>query len=190
MFLIRALAHTKAYQRSSGGPELATKEDYHLFLRMPIRSLSPEQIYDSIAIATHLRDQPSYANDMRFNPGLPFGGNTPRGQFLAKFGTQERRYDPQTSILQALFMMNGKFMTERTKAESNDDINTLVRSPQSAREKVITMFRLLLSRPPREEEIQRLAPYIESGGPSQNTQRAIEDIYWALLNSPEFLLNH
>ena len=189
MFLIRALVHTKAYQRSSGGPELATKEDYHLFLRMPIRSLTPEQIYDSIAVATHLRDQPTYTQDMRFNQN-PFGGNTPRGQFLAKFGTQERRYDPQTSILQALFMMNGKFMTERTRAESNDDIDTLVKSPQTTRKKVTTMFWMLLSRPPREEELQRLTAHMESGGPSHDTRRAIEDIYWALLNSPEFLLNH
>lgn len=190
MFLIRALAHTKAYQRSSGGPELATKEDYHLFLRMPIRSLSPEQIFDSIAVATHLGQQQTYSNDMRFNPGLPFGGNTPRGQFLAKFGTQERRYDPQTSILQALFMMNGKFMTERTRAESNDDIGTLAKLDRPPRDKLRTMFYMLLSRPPREEELQRLVPYIESGGPSHDRQRAIEDIYWALLNSPEFLLNH
>jgi hypothetical protein len=190
MFLLRALVHTRAYQRSSGGPELATKEDYHLFLRMPIRSLSPEQIYDSIVVATHLRDQQSYANDMRFNPGLPFGGNTPRGQFLAKFGTQDRRYDPQTSILQALFMMNGKFMTERTKSESNDDIGTLARLERPARDKLRTMFYMLLSRPPREEELTRLVPYMESGGPSHNPQQAIEDIYWALLNSPEFLLNH
>ncbi len=190
MFLLRALVHTKAYQRSSGGPELATKEDYHLFLRMPIRSLTPEQIYDSIVVATHLDQQQTYSGDMRFNPGLPFGANTPRGQFLAKFGTQERRYDPQTSILQALFMMNGKFMTERTKAESNDDIGTLAKLNRPARDKLRTMFYMLMSRPPREEEIQRLAPYLESGGPSHDTTRAIEDIYWALLNSPEFLLNH
>jgi Protein of unknown function (DUF1553)/Protein of unknown function (DUF1549) len=190
MYLIRALVHTKAYQRSSGGPELATKEDYHLFLRMPIRSLTPEQIYDSIVVATHVREQQTYSNDMRFNAGFPFGNNTPRGQFLAKFGTQERRYDPQTSILQALFMMNGKFMTERTKAESNEDIITLAKLDRPTRDKLRTMYYMLLSRPPRAEEIQRLLPYVETGGPTHSTQRAIEDIYWALLNSPEFLLNH
>jgi len=189
MYLVRALAHTKAYQRSSGGPELATKEDYHLFLRMPIRSLTPEQIYDSIVVATHLRDSQPYSMDMRFNPGNPLN-NSPRGQFLAKFGTQERRYDPQTSILQALFMMNGKFMTDRTKAESNEDIITLAKLDRPSRDKLRTMYYMLLSRPPRQDELDRLSPYVEGGGPTRNTQRAIEDIYWSLLNSPEFLLNH
>ncbi len=187
-FLIRAIVHTKAYQRSSGGPELATKEDYHLFLRMPIRSLTPEQIYDSVSEATHLETSaPSY--DMRF--GNPFvQNNTPRGQFLAKFGTQDRRYDPQTSILQALFMMNGKFMTERTRAETNPDVMALVNDPRPVERRVRSMFWMILSRPPRAEESQRFTAYIEQGGPTHDTRRAIEDVYWALLNSPEFLLNH
>jgi hypothetical protein len=189
-FLIRALVLTKAYQRSSGGPELATKEDYHLFLRMPIRSLTPEQIYDSLAEATHLREG-TMTYDPRFNPGNPFAQqNTPRGQFLQKFGTQDRRYDPQTSILQALFMMNGKFMNERTRMEHNEDIATLVKEDRSTEKKLRSMFFLLLSRPPRADEMQRLVPYLESGGPTSSRQRAIEDVYWALLNSPEFLLNH
>ena len=189
-YLIRAIAMTKAYQRSSGGPELATKEDYHLFLRMPIRSLTPEQIYDSIAEATHL-EQASGGYDPRFNINNPFAQqNTPRGQFLQRFGTQDRRYDPQTSILQALFMMNGKFMTERTKAEFNSDIATLAVQPGSNAKKLRTMFYLVLSRPPRADEVERLVPYLDKGGPTGNHQRAIEDVYWSLLNSPEFVLNH
>jgi hypothetical protein len=188
MFLMRALIHTKAYQRSSGGPDLATKEDYHLFLRMPIRSLTPEQIYDSLAAATRL-PQDSMNYDPRFNN--PFAmNNSPRGQFLAKFGTQDRRYDPQTSILQALFMMNGKFLTDRTRTEVNDDLKFLARQSTSTERKVVSMYMMVLSRPPRIEEMQRLVPYIDNGGPSHTMDRAVEDVYWALLNSPEFLLNH
>jgi hypothetical protein len=188
MYLVRALVHTKAYQRSSGGPELATKEDYHLFLRMPIRSLTPEQIYDSVAVATRLHEQTT-VYDPRF--GNPFQqANTPRGQFLQKFGTQDRRYDPQTSILQALFMMNGKFLNERTRTETNEDLRTLARQNTSSEAKITSMYRWVLSRPPRPDELQRHVAYLESGGPTHNQERAVEDIYWALLNSPEFLLNH
>jgi hypothetical protein len=188
LFLVRAMVHTRAYQRSSGGPELATKEDYHLFLRMPIRSLTPEQIYDSVVVATNIKDQ-TVSYDPRF--GNPFQQvNTPRGQFLQKFGTQDRRYDPQTSILQALFMMNGKFLNARTRTETNGDLAELARQPTNATEKIKTMYRWVMSREPRPEELARHVAYLESGGPTRNHERAIEDIYWALLNSPEFLLNH
>ena len=66
-----------------------------------------------------------------------------------KIDADDRRYDPQTSILQALFMMNGKFMSDRTKAEFNEDITTLVKEEQPNERKLRSMFYLLLSRPPR-----------------------------------------
>src|SRR5262249_58495929 len=39
----------------------------------------------------------------------------PRGKFLSKSAAQDRSNETQTSILQALFMMNGKFLEARTK---------------------------------------------------------------------------
>jgi len=49
---------------------------------------------------------------------------------------------------------------------------------------------MTLSRPPRAEESERLVRYLESGGPTRDSGRALSDIYWALLNSAEFALNH
>jgi hypothetical protein len=39
---------------------------------------------------------------------------------------------------------------------------------------------------PRAEETARLVRHIESG----DQRRTIPDVYWALLNSAEFMLNH
>jgi hypothetical protein len=188
-YLVRAIVHTDAYQRGSGGPDLATKEDYHLFVRMPIRSLTPEQIYDSIIATVPKKASTMYDN--RFMAANPFQmNNTPRGQFLSKFGTQDRRYDPQTSILQALFMMNGKFLTELTHGETNGDLKTLALQDTTTERKLRSMYLMVLSRPPRTDEMQRLVSYVDQGGPTRNPVRAWEDVYWVLLNSPEFLLNH
>ena len=49
---------------------------------------------------------------------------------------------------------------------------------------------LKLSREPRPHETERLVRYLESGGATGNRGQAISDVYWALLNSSEFLLNH
>jgi hypothetical protein len=195
-FLIRAIVHSDAYQRSSGGKKLADKDDYHLFTRMPMRALTPEQIYDSIVYATT-----STLSDTRkqllqpLNPQQFFNGmqsNNPRQQFLQKFTTQDRRYEPQTSILQALFLMNGEFMAKRTKVANNEDLQTLAQPDyvggHEARLK--SMYHLVLSRPARPEELQRLIPYLERGGATGRLDDAVSDIYWALLNSSEFLHNH
>ena len=209
-FLIRAIVHTDAYQRSSGGKKLADKEDYHLFVRMPIRAMSPEQVFDSVVFATtnptsDLRKQllaPS--NPQQF--GNPNQLQSPRAQFMLKYTTQDRRHEPQTSILQALFLMNGKFMTERTKVENNEDLLTLANQKTPHEKRIYSLYMMVLSRPPRASETARLLPYLEKGGaigygPGGETKLdnetrvrilgdALSDVYWALLNSSEFALNH
>ena len=198
-FLMRAIVHTDAYQRSSGGAKLADKEDYQLFVRMPIRALSPEQIFDSVVIAvtnptseerTRLLTpafQPQF-----FNPNQM--GNNPRQQFMLKFTTQDRRYEPQTSILQALFMMNGGFLADKTKPKNNEDLKSIGNPDTNYRDgyagRLDSLYRMVLSRPARADEKARLIPYLERGGATGDLSEAVSDIYWALLNSSEFLLNH
>ncbi|HZZ81155.1 MAG TPA: DUF1549 domain-containing protein [Gemmataceae bacterium] len=191
-FLIRAIVHSDAYQRASGGTKLADKEDYQLFVRMPIRALSPEQIWDSVYMATNggkKQDEFKYNPQQFFNPNQM---QTPRAQFLSKFANQDRRHEPQTSILQALFMMNGKYMAEKTKVENNHDLKALAREGINGGHagRITSLYRLVLSRPPRQGELDRLIPYLERGGATGNLGEALSDVYWSLLNSSEFLHNH
>jgi hypothetical protein len=192
-FLIRAIVHTDAYQRSSGGTKLADKEDYNLFVRMPIRALSPEQIFDNV-VNIVVRDEGernqllARPNQQQFfNPGQV---QSPRAQFMLKYTNQDRRHEPQTSILQALFLMNGKFMAERTKLENNQDLKDLAAQKTPHADRIKSLYKIVLSRPPRQDEIARLVPYLERGGATGNLGDALSDVYWALLNSSEFLLNH
>lgn len=187
-FLIRAIVHSEAYQRATTGATRATKEDYNLFTRMPVRGLTPEQLFDSVAEAT------AYANPVSNNPNpnfQPFNQpNTPRAEFLNRFVSQDKRHETHTSILQALFMMNGKFLAERIKPENNADFNTLVTKNPTTASKVDSLFIWVLSRTPRPDELDRLVRYVDSGGPTGDPRRALSDVYWALLNSAEFMLNH
>ena len=194
-FLIRAIVHTEAYQRSSGGAKkLADKEDYHLFVRMPIRALSPEQIYDSVVFATTSPFSAEREELLRMPNPQQFGNfnqvQSPRTQFMLKYTTQDRRHEPQTSILQALFLMNGTFMADRTKLENNSDLRTLAQQKSTHEKRINSLFTMVLSRPPSESDLARLVPYLEKGGATGNLGEALSDVYWALLNSSEFLLNH
>ncbi len=184
-FLFRAILHSEAYQRSSMGG--ATGEDYQLFAHRAVRPLAPEQIFDSLAEATDYRDPSA----MMVNPNpVDFGNQprTPRGEVQAKFMNQDPRDEPQTSILQALYLMNGKFLSDRTKLENNTALQTLARQPTPTARKVETLYMMVLSRPPRPEESERAVRYVERG--SVSAGQALSDLYWALLNSGEFLLNH
>jgi len=202
-FLIRAIVHTDAYQRSSGGTKLADKEDYNLFVRMPIRALSPEQIYDSFWMATSNgeKQQELPFNQQQFiNPGQM---QSPRAQFLLKFTNQDRRHEPQTSILQALFMMNGNVMSDRTKLANNQLLKDLANQPTGHEKRISSLYRIVLSREPRSSELDRLTRYLNEASERdrnatqageanrhEHLGQALSDVYWALLNSSEFLLNH
>src|SRR5262249_17717762 len=107
-FLIRAITNSQAYQRTSAVSHTSHK-DARLFARMRLRGLSPEQLFDSLAEATEYRDSGTG------NPqGIFLNIQGARNQFLARFVGQEQKADYQTSILQALYLMNNEFLRDRT----------------------------------------------------------------------------
>jgi Protein of unknown function (DUF1549)/Protein of unknown function (DUF1553) len=186
-FLVRAIVLSNAYQRVSVALSPASNEEIQFFAKMPVRGMMPEQLYDSFAEATDSRQDANYEEQVnQFNRGLP---DTPRQLFLGKFTSQDKRIETQTSILQALYLMNGKFLTDRVKLENNEALRTVATAPMKHARRVETLYLMVLSRLPRPEETSQLVRYIESGGGTGDTRQAVADVYWALLNSSEFMLN-
>jgi hypothetical protein len=183
-FLIRAITASRTYQRASRMTD-PSQEDLHLFSRMPLKGLSPEQIFDSLAVATGYRGTPIAPGN--FNR---FDGS--RAEFLVKFANgSDKRTEHHTSILQALALMNGKFVADATSLERSETLAALLDAPfLDTRQRLDALYLAALSRPMREREAQRLVPYISQGGPSGDSRRAFADAFWALLNSSEFILNH
>jgi hypothetical protein len=184
-FLIRAITASRAYQRTSTVSHPSQK-DPRRFARMPLRGLSPEQLFDSLAEATEYRDNAA-ADSQAFFLGGP---QSARRQFLAKFAAQEQKTDYQTSILQALYLMNNEFIADRTSLKKNRTLATLAEQRTSTARKVESLYLVVLSRKPRPEESGRFVKYVDSGGSTHDSKKALADVFWVLLNSPEFLLNH
>jgi hypothetical protein len=113
-----------------------------------------------------------------------------RAEFLLKFADQGKRTETHTTILQALFLMNSKFLNDKVNPRSNSTLQVLATAPTSHERRIETLYLMALARLPRSEELRRLVPYVENGGPNHDRAQALADIYWGLLNSSEFMLNH
>jgi hypothetical protein len=185
-FLIRSIVLTEAYGRASVGLNEGTKFDIEMFARVPVRGMMPEQLFDSICEATRTSDKP--VNNPKQKGQQP--QNALRTQFLAKFTSQDKRTETQTSILQALYLMNSKFINDRCQLENNVSLKTIATAGGSTAKRVETLYLMVLSRLPRQEELERLVRHIDSGGGSGDPRQAVAEVYWALLNTSEFMLNN
>jgi hypothetical protein len=196
-FLIRAITSSRAYQLSSVTTH-KSQEDPQQFARMPLRGLSAEQLFDSIAQAT------GYQEPNNGNPRLKFGNQGVRGRFLTQFSNQsDKATEVQTSILQALSMMNGQVTAAATDLERSETLSALLDAPfMDTTERVETLYLVTLARKPTPRELSRMVTYVEGGGsageaPEANSadkekhyNQALADVFWVLLNSGEFFLNH
>jgi hypothetical protein len=187
-YLIRGIVASEAYQRTSAADD-GRPANPRLFARMAVRGLSPEQLLDSLAIATGYVTPETGTGYNAFGPE----NLAPRAAFLAKFTGPDSRTETQTSILQALHMMNGPLM-EKAVAHSvaHDAVHYLSTVDYSANKAraVDTLYVLVLSRRPRPEEVERVVRYVDRSDTTDARKQALGDVLWALLNSAEFMLNH
>ncbi|QDV51107.1 DUF1549 and DUF1553 domain-containing protein [Gimesia fumaroli] len=186
-YLIREITNSQTYQLTSKqtNPSQSRVEWYG---KMPTRRLTSEQIFANLVQATGFFQQTSDTNTLLVGPGV----NTPQAEFYELFKSDsENQLEPKASILQALALMNGRFITNATSIEQSDVFTAIVEFPALSVEKKIEAFYLsTLSRFPTKSETARLTAYVSAETSAEERTHAYSDLFWALLNSSEFLLNH
>jgi hypothetical protein len=176
-YLLRAITGSQTYQRSSRQTHPGQAEPRR-FARAAVRGLTPEQLYDSLMLATGYRPGPATG-----------GSDSVRAEFLALFDDPNSQpADFQASIQQALMLMNGKLTAEATTSPRSATVSAVIEStsPRALARRIEELYLVTLSRQPRPEEAQRLLEYAAAG----ESKQALRDIFWSLLNSTEFALNH
>jgi hypothetical protein len=180
-YLIRAITATKAYALTSavGRSELAPPT---LFAAMPVRTLSPGQLFEALGQATGFRES---------SDGNYFA-ETAKDRFVQLFTNRdEKPTEGETTILQALALMNGSLMVGVTSLESGDTLTAVAEAPYLGTQgRIETLFLAALTRRPRPDEMERFVKYVERSGSAADRAKALGDVFWALLNSPEFRFNH
>ena len=112
--------------------------------------------------------------------------------FIKRYGDLgEDEFGEQAgTIPQRLVMMNGKLVRERTK--ENPVMNASTRIAGLTKDHNIaieTAYLAVLSRRPSSEENDHFVSEFE-GKYGSDRSRAMQDLYWALINSTEFTWNH
>ena len=182
-FVIRTIVASDVYQRSSIQTH-ASQDDTEMFARAAVRGLTPEQFFDSLAEAV------GFYQPYRSENPFVINTDSPRGRFIELFRTDaESALDHRSTILQALAMMNGDFIGDATDVKESRTLRAVTEFPlMSTDERLDTLFIAALSRRPSDEERKLFSEYIATA--EDNRDAALADVFWALLNSSEFLFNH
>jgi hypothetical protein len=183
-FLIRAIVSTRAYQLTSRSTEPG-QDDPRLFARIAVKPLSTEQVIASLMEATGYQPPPGRRPGEAGSVGL-------RAELGGSFARQPNKpTEFQTSIPQALALMNGRFVNDATALERSGTLTAVAGAPFfDTAGKVETLYLAALGRKPTAAESAKLVDYVEEGGPTGDSTQALADVFWALLNSSEFVFNH
>jgi hypothetical protein len=95
----------------------------------------------------------------------------------------------RAGIPQALMMMNGRLTAEATDLEQSRTLRGVLDAPfLNAEAKLETLYLATLSRRPSPREQEFLLAHVRKQTDERRQQEAFAEIFWGLLNSPEFVL--
>ncbi len=184
--LIRWVTASRAYQVSSVMTRKNDKDDV-LFSHFLVRPMKPEQLFDSLITATSAHKAAGRGSEQQRQTWLR--------QFVVAFANDEagETTNFQGTIPQALMMMNGDLIAKATGGEAGSFLRHVLEQAMLQRRMkpetyaVNTLYLAALSRYPTQVDMRRALAYI---GSNLDQINVIEDLFWVLLNSNEFVLIH
>jgi hypothetical protein len=181
--LIRWICNSEAYGLSSVANktnEKAEAEPY--FSRMLLKSMSPEQLFESLMVST----QAEAAETKEAKKKL-------REKWLSKlivnFGDDEgNEVTFNGTVVQALILMNGQEINEAVSSlKKGPVVAAFSRKGSTTNQIMTTIYLAVLNRPPTAVELADIPRKLRG---HEKDPRAWQDLEWALINSNEFILNH
>ncbi len=189
--LIRWIALSRSFGLSSDVPAGALVDNptsgdaLPLFSYYYTRPMQPEEVFASLELVAATYDaRGDFAEQQREKTQW-------LGQFMRNLGTDEGEESStfQGTINQSLMMMNGPLMRRATSVEHANLLSRVAASRISPEEKVEHLFLAALARKPNRAELA-LASRLVASAPRGSPAAPLEDVWWALLNSNEFILDH
>jgi len=186
--LVRDICTSQTYQRATQ-PTPTNAADTRNFARGSIRRIRAETMLDLITQVTDTKN--------KFQ-GLPLGARAVQiadgsvtTYFLTTFGRPTRetvcscevRLEPTLS--QSLHLLNGN--TVEPKIAQGNLVGRWLQEKKTPAQVIEQLYIRCLCRPPRPEELNNLLQMVDK---NPDKKQALDDVFWAILNSREFLFNH
>ncbi len=181
---------SKPYSLSSRTTNRNAPDDPELgepprFSHFYVRQMTAEQLYESLLMASDA-DKTHASRDKQEKAKRDW-----LRQFTIAFGTDEG--DESTTfdgtITQTLMMFNGDLIRRATKAEQGSFLHEVISDSRSRYLlKVHALFKAAAARRANKLELRMSQQLLVAH--AGNEQLALQDLWWALLNSNEFILNH
>jgi len=189
--LMRLILESATYQRSS--QVLAENaEDERFYSRYYPRRLMAEVLLDCYSQVTAVPSKfPGYPDAWR---AMQLPDSNVASYFLKTFGRPERvitcecERTAEPTMVQVLHISNGDTLNPKL-ADPNGRVSQWLAAGYSNEQLVDELYLTALSRQPTEEERTRLVEVL-AATPEAERRQAVEDLFWSVLSSKEFLFNH
>ena len=152
----------------------------------PLVRLRPEQVIGSMLQANHVttidRNSHLFVRAQRFFREQDFinvFGDPGEGELEDRTGT----------IPQALLRMNGEFSQSLTEENPIGAVGRIAAMASTPEKRLEVSYLVCLTRRPTPEEMTHFLPQLENDG-GDEADGVMQDLFWALFNSPEFSWNH
>jgi hypothetical protein len=186
--LVRDICNSRTYQLATQANE-SNASDTRNFARASLRRIKAETFLDCISAVTETKNK---------FPGLPLGARAVQiadggisTYFLTTFGRATRetvcscevRLEPTLS--QSLHLLNGDTTTQRIAG--GNLIGRRLGEKKAPEAIIEELYLRTLSRKPTAAEAKKLNDLVAA---ETDKKQALEDVFWSLLNSREFMFNH
>jgi len=190
--LVRDICNSATYQRTTKANP-SNEHDLNNFAKSRVRRQRAEVMLDTLTQVTETKN--------KFT-GLPLGSRAVQiadggttDYFLTTFGRATRetvcscevKMDP--SLSQALHLLNGPAVTQ--KVEAGGLVKRLLGEGKTPEQVVEEIYVRCFTRKPTDEERKQIVAQVVAVGEDQaQRELVLNDVFWAVLNSKEFMFNH